>query len=236
MFCVKKRSCDILPEIRMSIIDKVPNTEPFSRVTFKLNLLSNQYYCFLMVNTILAIIALLALIGVGLAVSNIPTISATSTNATSTNATSTNVSQQIVDQPHFKAELRGIQQFSPNTNASGEAYFRVLDDENIGYVVDVSNISGVSSAFIVYWDGVFPDKTIVPLRLASLEGIAAPGEVASGTAEGTFGVADFSERGPVDRSISDFVKHVLDGNVYLKITTVQTPLGEIAGKLVPQVQ
>jgi hypothetical protein len=225
----------------MSIIDKVPNTEPFSRVNFKLNLLSNQYYCFLMVNTILAIIALLALIGVGLAVSNIPTISATSTNATSTNATSTNatstnVSQQIVDQPHFKAELRGIQQFSPNTNASGEAYFRVLDDENIGYVVDVSNISGVSSAFIVYWDGVFPDKTIVPLRLASLEGIAAPGEVASGTAEGTFGVADFSERGPVDRSISDFVKHVLDGNVYLKITTVQTPLGEIAGKLVPQVQ
>ena len=189
-----------------------------------------------MVNTILAIIALLALIGVGLAVSNIPAISATSTNATSTNATSTNVSQQIVDQPHFKAELRGIQQFSPNTNASGEAYFRVLDDENIGYVVDVSNISGVSSAFIVYWDGVFPDKTIVPLRLASLEGIAAPGEVASGTAEGTFGVADFSERGPVDRSISDFVKHVLDGNVYLKITTVQTPLGEIAGKLVPQVQ
>jgi CHRD domain len=225
----------------MSIINKVPNTEPFSRVNFKLNLLSNQYYCFLMVNTILAIIALLALIGVGLAVSNIPTISATSTNATSTNATSTNatstnVSQQIVDQPHFKAELRGIQQFSPNTNASGEAYFRVLDDENIGYVVDVSNISGVSSAFIVYWDGVFPDKTIVPLRLASLEGIAAPGEVASGTAEGTFGVADFSERGPVDRSISDFVKHVLDGNVYLKITTVQTPLGEIAGKLVPQVQ
>jgi hypothetical protein len=29
---------------------------------------------------------------------------------------------------------------------------------------------------------------------------------------------------------------VLDGNVYLKISTVQTPLGEIAGKLVPQVQ
>ncbi len=220
----------------MSIIDKVPNTEPFSRVTFKLNLLSNQYYCFLMVNTILAIIALLALIGVGLAVSNIPTISATSTNATSTNATSTNVSQQIVDQPHFKAELRGIQQFSPNTNASGEAYFRVLDDENIGYVVDVSNISSVSSAFITYWDGAFPDKTIVPLRLASLEGIASPGEVASGTAEGTFGVADFSERGPVDRSISDFVKHVLDGNVYLKISTVQTPSGEIAGQLESQVE
>lgn len=103
-----------------------------------------------MVNTILAIIALLALIGVGLAASTAPDISATSTNATSTNATSTNASQQIVDQPHFKAELRGVQQFSPNTNASGEAYFRVLDDENIGYVVDVSNISSVSSAFITY--------------------------------------------------------------------------------------
>jgi len=194
-----------------------------------------------MVNTILAIIALLALIGVGLAASTTPEISATSTNATSTNATSTNAtstnaSQQIVDQPHFKAELRGVQQFSPNTNATGEAYFRVLDDENIGYVVDVSNISSVSSAFITYWDGAFPDKTIVPLRLASLEGIASPGEVASGTAEGTFGVADFSERGPVDRSISDFVKHVLDGNVYLKISTVQTPSGEIAGQLESQVE
>jgi hypothetical protein len=194
-----------------------------------------------MVNKILAIMALMALIGVGSTVSTIPTISATSTNATSTNATSTNAtstnaSQQVVDQPHFKAELRGIQAFSPNTNASGEAFFRVLDDGNIAYVVDVSNISGVSSAFITYWDGSFPDRTIVPLRLASLEGIAAPGEVASGTAEGTFGVADFSERGPVERSISDFVKHALDGNVYLKITTVQTPQGEIAGKLVPQVQ
>jgi hypothetical protein len=184
-----------------------------------------------MVNTILAIIALSALIGAGLTVSSTHTLSATSTNATSTNA-----SQQIVDQPHFKADLRGVQQFSPNTNASGEAYFRVLDDENIGYVVDVSNISSVSSAFITYWDGAFPDKTIVPLRLASLEGIASPGEVASGTAEGTFGVADFSERGPVDRSISDFVKHVLDGNVYLKISTVQTPSGEIAGQLESQVE
>ena len=107
--------------------------------------------------------ALMALIGVGSTVSTIPTISATSTNATSTNATSTNAtstnatstnaSQQVVDQPHFKAELRGIQAFSPNTNASGEAFFRVLDDGNIAYVVDVSNISGVSSAFITYWDG-----------------------------------------------------------------------------------
>lgn len=184
-----------------------------------------------MVNTILAIIALLALIGVGLTVSTIPTISATSTNATSNNA-----SQQVVDLPHFKAELRGIQQFSPNTNASGEAYFRVLDDENIGYFVDVSNIRSVSGAFLTYWDGSFPDREILPLRLAPLEGLAAAGEVASGTAEGTFGVADFSERGPVDRSIGDFVKYALDGNIYLKITTVQSPLGEIAGKLVPQVQ
>ena len=170
------------------------------------------------------------LIGAGLIVSSTPTLSATSTNATSTNA-----SQQVVDQPHFKAELLGIQQFSPQTNASGEAYFRVLDDENIGYFVDVSNISGVSDASITYWDGSFPDRTIVPLRFTSLEGIAAPGEVASGTAEGTFGVADFSERGPVDRSIGDFVKHVLDGNICLKIRTVQSPPGEIAGKLVPQI-
>jgi hypothetical protein len=74
----------------------------------------------------MTIIVLLALIGVGLTVLTTPTISATSNNATSTNT-----SQQVVDQPHFKADLRGIQQFSPNTKASGEAYFRVLDDENM---------------------------------------------------------------------------------------------------------
>jgi hypothetical protein len=46
----------------------------------------------------------------------------------------------------------------------------------------------------------------------------------------TFGVSNFSERGPVERSIGDFVKNALDGNIYLKITTVKSPLGEIAGK------
>ena len=219
-----------------------------------------------MIRTSLTVIVLLVLMGAGLTVSTIPIVSATSTNATSTNATSTNAtstnatstnatstnatstnatstnatstnaSQQVIDQPHFKADLRGIQQFSPHTNASGEAYFRVLDDENIGYFVDVRNISGVSSAIITYWDGNFPDIEIIPLRLAPLEGLTSPGEVSSGTGEGTFGVSNFSERGPVERSIGDFVKNALDGNIYLKITTVQSPLGEIAGKLVPQVQ
>jgi hypothetical protein len=182
------------------------------------------------------VIALLVLPGAGLTVSTIPTVSGTPTNATSTNATSTNATQQIIDQPHFKADLRGIQQFSPHTNASGEAYFRVLDDENIGYFVDVRNISGVSNVIITYWDGSFPDREIIPLRLSAFEGIASPGEVSSGTGEGTFGVSNFSERAPVERSIGDFVKYALDGNIYLKITTVQSPLGEIAGKLVPQVQ
>jgi hypothetical protein len=174
--------------------------------------------------------------GAGLAMSAIPAVSATPTSTTPINTTSTNASQQVIDQPHFKAELRGIQQFSPHTNASAEAYFRVLDDENIGYFVDVRNISGVSDGIITYWDGSFPDKEIIPLRLAPLEGLASPGEVSSGIAEGTFGVSNFSERGPVERSIGDFVKHALDGKIYLKITTVQSPLGEIAGKLVPQVQ
>jgi hypothetical protein len=181
-----------------------------------------------MVSKTMTIIVLVALIGVGLTVSTTPPISATSNNATSTNT-----SQQVVDQPHIKADLRGIQAFSPQTNASGEAYFRILDDENIAYVVDVSNISGISDAIITYWTGDFPDREIVPLRLSSLEGIT--GEVVNGTGEGTFGVADFSERGPVDRSIGDFVKNVIEGNIYLKIRTVQSPLGEIAGNLVPQV-
>ena len=60
--------------------------------------------------------------------------------------------------------------------------------------------------------------------------MAAPGEVASGTAEELLGWLT-SRRGPVERSISDFVKHALDGNVYLKITTVQTPQGRMVRKI-----
>ena len=160
--------------------------------------------------------------------------SATPTNATSTNATSTSTGTDVVDRPHFKADLRAIQQFSPQTNASGEAYFRILDDENIAYVVDVRNISSVRDGILTYWTGG-PDREITHLRLAPLEGIASSGEVASGSAEGTFGVGNFSQRAPVEQSVADLVKNVIEGNIYLKIGTVQTPLGEIAGKLVPQV-
>lgn len=185
--------------------------------------------------TVTLVLFSLVLVGVGCAVSVTPAVSATSTNATSTNATSTNatgtnVTQQVVDLPHAKADLRGIQQFSPQTSANGEAYFRILDSENIGYVVDVRNISSVNNAAITYWPGGGPDTEVVTLRLGALEGLAG-GE---GRGEGTFGAGDISQRSPVEQSISDFVKHVLDGNIYLKISTVQSPLGEIAGKLVPQ--
>ena len=192
-----------------------------------------------MTSSSVIVIVSLFVIGTALTSVSIHNTSATPTNATSTNATSTNATSastgtEVVDRPHFKADLRAIQQFSPQTNASGEAYFRILDDENIAYVVDVRNISSVRDGILTYWTGG-PDREITHLRLAPLEGIASSGEVASGSAEGTFGVGNFSQRAPVEQSVADLVKNVIEGNIYLKIGTVQTPLGEIAGKLVPQV-
>ncbi|HZD34967.1 MAG TPA: CHRD domain-containing protein [Nitrososphaeraceae archaeon] len=161
----------------------------------------------------------LVLVGIGGAV-----MDTTSTvNASANTATPTNVSQQVVDQPHFKANLRGIQQFSSQTNATGEAYFRILDEQDIAYAVDVRDVSRISNGIITYWHGGGPGVEVVSLPLAG------------GMGRGTFGVDDFSQNAPVEQSIADFVKNVIDGNIYLKIVTVQSPLGEVAGKLVPQV-
>ena len=51
--------------------------------------------------------------------------------------------------------------------------------------------------------------------------------------EGTFSPSDFTGllRG---KQMSDLIKMILDGNVYVRVQTLSAPLGEIQGKVEPQ--
>lgn len=81
-----------------------------------------------MTSSSVIVIVTVFVIGAALTSAATHNTSATPTIATPTNATSATTGTDVVDRPHFKPDLRAIQQLSPQTNASGEAYFRILDD------------------------------------------------------------------------------------------------------------
>jgi hypothetical protein len=57
----------------------------------------------------------------------------------------------------------------------------------------------------------------------------------NGSAIGNFTSANFA--GPLEgKQMSDFLKMLLDGNIYLNVRTVDNPLGEIGGKITPALQ
>ena len=72
----------------------------------------------------------------------------------------------------------------------------------------------------------WPTTDLVPLYYAPTSGLITTG---SGTADGNFTSANFVD-GLKGKPMSDLVKKILDGEIYLAIKTVDFPLGEIAGK------
>ena len=78
--------------------------------------------------------------------------------------------------------------------------------------------------------GRFTD--LVFTQYAPTQGLIAGG---NGSARGNFTFANFT--GPLQgKQMSDFLKMLLDGNIYLNTRTVYNPLGEIGGKVKPQPQ
>ena len=96
------------------------------------------------------------------------------------------------------------------------------------YVISGNGLGNISQVVILQSTGG-RTTDLVPLYYAPTSGLFTTG---SGTAEGNFTSADFVD-GLKGKPMSDLVKKILDGEVYLAIKTVDFPLGEIAGKLQP---
>ena len=162
------------------------------------------------------------------------TTAGTPTNTTGTNATTAgagNTTQAQGTTPQFSANLTGELNIPPTvTNATGTGEFTVVGDGNtMQYTIDANNIDKVTDVFVsASSGGRYAD--LVQLRSGVNEGPSGP---ISGTlVEGNLTSADFTGRLNIDQ-MSDLLKLILDGNAYVRILTFDAPLGEIVGKITP---
>lgn len=114
--------------------------------------------------------------------------------------------------------------------ATGAAQFTVLEDgEIMSYIIDTDDIDRVSNVVISAWSGGRPTD-LIDLRLNALEGVSVP--VSGILVAGNFTPSDFRGRLQGEQ-MSDLIKLILDGNAYVRVQTVNAPLGEIVGKITP---
>ncbi|HZD35148.1 MAG TPA: CHRD domain-containing protein [Nitrososphaeraceae archaeon] len=153
------------------------------------------------------------------------------TNATSPQGNATAATNAT--SPHFIAKLTGESAVPPvTTNATGTAEFTVVGDgKTVQYGIDAENIDQVTDAYLAYsTGGRFID--IVQLRASVDDGVTGP--INGPLVEGNFTQADFLERARnAVPEMTDLLKIVLDGNAYVRVHTVDNPLGEIVGRVTP---
>jgi CHRD domain len=115
------------------------------------------------------------------------------------------------------------------SNASGVAVFEVLGGDTMSYTINATGTSDISNIWLSQsTGGRFTD--LVQLHSATREGlINAPinGTVASGNLT----ASDFTGAPLQGKSMSDLAKMIVDGQVFVRISTSNFPSGEIIGKL-----
>ena len=128
---------------------------------------------------------------------------------------------------HFNANLTAPA-ISSNSKATGNATFTLEDDGNtMSYVISGNGLANITQVVVLQSTGGRTTDLVQPLYYAPTSGLYTKG---SGSADGNFTSADFVNilKG---KQMSDLVKNILDGHVYIAIKSVPFPLGEIAGKI-----
>ena len=128
---------------------------------------------------------------------------------------------------HFTANLTAPA-ISSNSKATGNATFTLKDDGNtMSYVISGNGLANITQVVVLQSTGGRTTDLVQPLYYAPTSGLYTKG---SGSADGNFTSADFVNilKG---KQMSDLVKKILDGHVYIAIKSVPFPLGEIAGKI-----
>jgi len=148
------------------------------------------------------------------------------TAATPSNETAATPSNETAAN-HFTANLTAPA-ISSNSKATGNATFTLKDDGNtMSYVISGNGLANITQVVILQSTGGRTTDLVQPLYYAPTSGLYTKG---SGSADGNFTSADFVNilKG---KQMSDLVKKILDGHVYIAIKSVPFPLGEIAGKI-----
>ncbi|MFZ0344758.1 MAG: CHRD domain-containing protein [Nitrososphaeraceae archaeon] len=147
-------------------------------------------------------------------------------NATASNATASNAT---ASQTQIQAVFLGDLKPRTGSNASGVAGFEFLGGDTMSYTINATGTSNISNIWLSQsTGGRFTD--LVQIHSATRDGlINAPinGTVASGNLT----AADFTGAPLQGKSISDLAKMMVDGQVFVRISTSDFPSGEIIGKL-----
>ena len=148
------------------------------------------------------------------------------TAAITINETAANPSNETAAN-HFTANLTAPA-ISSNSKATGNATFTLKDDGNtMSYVISGNGLANITQVVVLQSTGGRTTDLVQPLYYAPTSGLYTKG---AGSADGNFTSADFVNilKG---KQMSDLVKKILDGHVYIAIKSVPFPLGEIAGKI-----
>jgi len=157
----------------------------------------------------------------------------TSGNQTSGNQTSGNQTSAQGVPGQFVANMSGKNLFPPvNSNASGQASFNVTNQGKMAYSVKAHGLDKVSSVSLEYTTGG-RSRDIILLYDSVMSG--PTGKINGVLTQGSFSpsafLSDFS-----GKHISDLVKAMADGNIFLRVRTISLPLGEIGGKVTPNIK
>ena len=136
---------------------------------------------------------------------------------------------QQQQQERLYADLtgEGLPLMQVNTDASGRATFSLVGDGNtVSYTINGTNLENISGVVLGSSTGGRVTDLVL-IHYAPTQGLIAKG---NGSATGNFTSADFTD--PLNgKQMSDFLKMLIDGNIYLNIRTTENPLGEIGGKI-----
>jgi hypothetical protein len=140
------------------------------------------------------------------------------------------MAQSETQRTSFNADLtgQGLPIIQTNTNASGEATLKLLGDGNtMSYDINATNLDRAESVAIgSTTGGRWTDLVVLHYgpAMGTLDNV-------NGTlVKGNFTSSDFT--GTLQgKQMSDLLKMILDGIVYIRVQTPVQPLGEIGGKI-----
>jgi hypothetical protein len=140
-----------------------------------------------------------------------------------------NIYGQEGSQPLSRAVFLADLEPRAASNATGVAVFEILGGDTMSYIINATGTSNISNIWLSQsTGGRFTD--LVQFHSATRDGlINAPinGTVASGNLT----AADFTGAPLSGKSMSDLAKMIVDGQVFVRISTSNFPSGEIIGKL-----